>query len=681
MSGRGWSPAVGGRPRSFWESLHVAADPKIAVNGNRKFNPAQPWRIDDSLDLYNVNAWGKGYFSVNEAGHVIVRPDTQGPNVIDLFEVVEGLKARDLTTPVVVRFSDILAHRLKHIHGAFAQAIAENNYKNRYVAVFPIKVNQQRLVVQEVYRYGKEFGFGLEVGSKPELLAVMAMTEDAPDRLIVCNGFKDDSYIEAVTLATKLGRTIIPVVENFDELGLILKHADTYKVRPRIGVRVKLFSEGSGRWSASAGEKSKFGLFITEILELFNVLKERDMLDCLQLVHCHPGSQLQDIRRVKDAINELAHVYAELKLLGAGLQYIDVGGGLGVDYDGSGTNFSSSMNYTLAEYANDVVYRVASVCNARNIPHPVIVSESGRAVAAYHSVLIFDALGSSALDQFRVTGEVAEDYNGKQELPQPVRDLFDAYRSVSERRLVECYHDALTAREQILQMFNLGLLSLEFRALAERLYWATCTKLRDYCRKLERAPEELEDLETTLSDTYFCNFSVFQSLPDSWAIDQLFPVMPIHRLDERPTRTGVLADITCDSDGKIDHFVSLRDVKRALELHELKAGEKYYLAAFLVGAYQETLGDLHNLFGDTHVVHIRLHDQGGWWIEEIVKGDTANKVLEYMEYDVAELPPALARDCERAIRDGRMTIAESQLLKRFYEKELDGYAYLEPAGA
>jgi arginine decarboxylase len=652
-----------------------------AVTGNRKFNPAQPWRVEDSLDLYHVNAWGKGYFSINDAGHVVVRPDTQGTNVIDLFEVVEGLKARDLTTPVVIRFSDILAHRLKHIHAAFAQAIAENNYKNRYAAVFPIKVNQQRLVVEEVYRYGKEFGFGLEVGSKPELLAVMAMTEEAQDRLIVCNGFKDDSYIEAVTLATKLGRTIIPVVENFEELGLILKHADTYGVRPRIGVRVKLFSEGSGRWSASAGEKSKFGLFITEILELFNILKARDMLDCLQLVHCHPGSQLQDIRRVKDAINELAHVYAELKLMGAGLQYIDVGGGLGVDYDGSGTNFSSSMNYTLNEYASDVVYRVASVCNARNIPHPVIVSESGRAVAAYHSVLIFDALGSSALDKFRVTGQVTEDYNGDKELPQPVRDLFDAYRSVSERRLVECYHDALTAREQILQMFNLGLLSLEFRALAERLYWATCTKLRDYCRKLERAPDELEDLESTLSDTYFCNFSVFQSLPDSWAIDQLFPVMPIHRLDERPTRTGVLADITCDSDGKIDHFVSLRDVKRALELHELRDGEKYYLAAFLVGAYQETLGDLHNLFGDTHVVHIRLHDQGGWWIEEIVKGDTANRVLEYMEYDVAELYPALARDCERAIRAGRMTIAESQHLKRFYEKELDGYAYLEPAGA
>jgi len=658
----------------------VAADPKSAVNGQRKFNPAQPWRVEDSLDLYHVEAWGKGYFSVNDSGHVVVRPDTTERHEIDLYEVVEGLQARDLTTPVVVRFSDILAHRLRRLHDAFAQAITENDYKNRYAAVYPIKVNQQRLVVEEVYRYGQEFGFGLEVGSKPELLAVMAMTENAPERLIICNGFKDDSYIEAVTLATKLGRTIIPVVENFEELGLILKHAQTYQVRPRIGVRVKLFSEGSGRWSASAGERSKFGLFITEILELFNVLKQHDMLDCLQLVHCHPGSQLQDIRRVKEAINELAHVYAELKLMGAGLQYIDVGGGLGVDYDGSGTNFASSMNYTLNEYASDVVYRIASVCNLRDIPHPMIVSESGRAVAAYHSVLIFDALGSSALDKFRVTGDRAEDYGGDEELPQPVQDLFEAYRAVSERRLVECYHDALTAREQVLQMFNLGLLSLEFRALAERLYWATCAKIRDSCRKLERLPEELEDLESILSDTYFCNFSVFQSLPDSWAIDQLFPILPIHRLHERPTRTAVLADITCDSDGKIDHFVSLRDVKRTLELHELRADEKYYLAVFLVGAYQETLGDLHNLFGDTHVVHVRLHDEGGWWIEEIVKGDTANKVLEYMEYDVAELYPALARDCERAIRDGRMTLAQSQALKRFYESELDGYAYLEPAG-
>ena len=656
----------------------MAVDPKSL---SHRPSPGSQWRIEDSLELYHVNAWGKGYFGINEAGHVVVRPDTQPGSDIDLYEVIEGLEARDLTTPVVVRFSDILAHRLKHLHDAFAQAIAENDYRNRYASVFPIKVNQQRLVVEEVYRYGAQFGFGLEVGSKPELLAVMAMTENAPDRLIICNGFKDDSYIEAVTLATKLGRTIIPVVENFDELSLILKHADKYQVRPRIGVRVKLVTEGSGKWRDSTGEKSKFGLFITEILELFQVLKTRDMLDCLQLVHCHPGSQLQDIRRVKDAINELTHVYAELKLMGAGLQYIDIGGGLGVDYDGSGTNFSSSMNYTLNEYASDVVYRIASVCNARDIPHPMIISESGRAVAAYHSVLVFDALGSSALDKFQVTGQEDKDYDGQEELPQPVRDLFVAFRAVSRRRLVECYHDALTARDQTMQMFNLGLLSLEVRGLAERLYWATCAKIRDVCRRVDRQPEELEGLESILSDTYFCNFSVFQSLPDSWAIDQLFPIMPIHRLSERPARTGVLADITCDSDGKIDHFVSLRDDKHTLELHELRAGEKYYLAAFLVGAYQETLGDLHNLFGDTHVVHVRRHDEGGWWIEEVVKGDTANRVLEYMEYDVAELSPALTRDCERAIRDGRMSIAESQVLKRFYDSELNGYAYLEPASS
>jgi arginine decarboxylase len=639
--------------------------------------PGNGWSVQDSLDLYQVPAWGKGYFSINDAGHVVVRPDTTPDREIDLLEVVQGLSARDLRTPVVVRFSDILAHRLKRLHDAFANAIAENEYRNRYAAVFPIKVNQQRLVVEEVYRYGAPYGFGLEVGSKPELLSVMAMTENSPDRLIICNGFKDGSYIEAVILATKLGRTIITVVENFSELGLILKHAEAYGVRPRIGVRVKLASEGSGRWRESAGDRSKFGLFTTEILEAVEVLRSRGMLDCLQLVHCHPGSQLQDIRRVSDAITELAHVYAELKQLGAGLQYIDVGGGLGVDYDGSGTNFPSSMNYTLVEYASDVVFRIASICNERGIDHPMIVSESGRAIAAHHSVLIFDVLGRSALDGFQVA---PADLPGAKArgVPQPVRDLADAWRSVNSRRLVESYHDAVTARDQAQQMFKLGLLSLPNRGLAERLYWATCTKIRDAARKLDENPEELEDLETILSDTYFCNFSVFQSLPDSWAIDQLFPILPVHRLAEQPTRKAVLADITCDSDGKIDHFVSLRDKKRTLEVHELREGEDYYLAAFLVGAYQETLGDLHNLFGDTHVVHIRLHDEGGWWIEEIVKGDTANRVLEYMEYDVAELYPALARDCERALREGRMTLAESQALKRFYEGELDGYAYLEP---
>ena len=647
-------------------------------SAQRKTSSYDPWNVEDSLDLYGVKAWGNGYFGINAAGHAVVRPDWTPGREIDLHEVITGLAARDLTTPVVVRFSDILRHRLTRIRDAFATAIAENEYKNRYCAVFPIKVNQQRLVVEEIYGYGREFGFGLEAGSKPELLAVMALTEGESERLIVCNGFKDDSYIEAVMLAAKLGRTIIPVVENFDELHLILKHAKKYDVRPRIGVRVKLASEGAGRWRESSGEKSKFGLFVTEILQLVGVLREHGMEDCLQLVHCHPGSQLQDIRRVKDAVTELAHVYAELKQMGAGLQYIDIGGGLGVDYDGSRTNYESSMNYTLAEYASDVVYRIGSVCNARGIDHPIIVSESGRATCAHHSVLVCDVLGSSRLDRFRISDADEQQVRNTDDMPQPVKDLLEAYRSVTERRLVECYHDALQAREQALQMFSVGYLGLEARGLVERLYWATCSKIRDLCRRLPAVPEELEDLETILSDIYFCNVSIFQSLPDSWAIDQLFPIMPVHRLDERPARTAVLADITCDSDGKIDHFVSLRETKRSLELHELREGEPYYVAVFLVGAYQETLGDLHNLFGDTHVVHIKLHDEGGWWIEETVKGDTAAEVLRYMQYDVERLVPQFARDCERALREGRITLAEAQSMRRFYENELVGYTYLEP---
>jgi len=393
-------------------------------------------------------------------------------------------------------------------------------------------------------------------------------------------------------------------------------------------------------------------------------------------VHCHPGSQLHDIRRVKETIGELAHVYAELKLLGANLQYIDIGGGLAVDYDGSGSNYESSMNYSLQEYASDVVYRIASVCNARGIEHPLIISESGRASAAHHSVLIFDVLGCSRLDQFKVDDNLAAISNGTH-LPQPLQDLRDAYQNVTERKLVECYHDTLQAREQALQMFKLGYLSLQHRGLSERWYWATCAKILDICRKIDKTPEELENLESILSDTYFCNFSLFQSLPDSWAIGQLFPIMPIHRLNERPTRNAVLADITCDSDGKIDDFVSVRGDKHTLELHELNSGEEYFVATFLVGAYQETLGDLHNLFGDTHVIHIRLHDEGGWWIEEVVKGDTAGEVLAYMQYRVDELYPKLARDCERAVREQRMSLSESQALKRFYESELNGYTYLE----
>lgn len=632
------------------------------------------WTPEDSAELYQVGAWGQGYFDISDAGHVVIRPHATTRPEIDLLEVVEGLRERDLTAPVLIRFSEILAHRLRTLRDAFQTAIDENEFEGRYVAVYPIKVNQQRPVVEEVFRYGTDYDFGLEVGSKPELLGVMALTEDSPDRLIICNGFKDDSYIEAVILSAKLGRNIIPVVENFSELRLLLKHVDRYGVKPKIGVRVKLASQGAGRWRDSAGEKSKFGLFVSEVLEMIELLTAHGMVNCLKLVHCHTGSQIQDIRHVKEAVGELGHIYAELVRLGVGIEFVDVGGGLGVDYDGSQTNFPSSMNYTIQEYANEVVYRIASVCNERDVPHPAIISESGRAMAAYQSVLVVNVLGAAGP---RTTYAGTVDVTDDEDLPQPIRDLVYAYESVDERTLVEAYHDAVQAREQALYLFNLGYLSLELRGLAEQLFWATCARVADVTSRMETPLDEMEALKEILSETYFCNFSLFQSLPDSWAIGQLFPIMPIHRLDEQPTHRAVLADMTCDSDGKIDRFVDVRDVRKSLELHELRPGEDYYLAVFLVGAYQETLGDLHNLFGDTHVVHIGLHEQGGWSIEEFVKGDTAREVLGYMQYDVDRLYPRLVRDCEAAVRAGRMTLPESRTLLRFYESALEGYTYLE----
>ncbi len=635
---------------------------------------AGKWSAEDASRLYQVDLWGQGYFAVGADGRMRVRPDRSSANEIDLMEIVEGLAVRELSPPLLIRFSDILADRLRDLHDAFQMAIEDHAYSGRYLAVYPIKVNQQRSVVEEVYRFGRDYAFGLEVGSKPELLAAMAMTDEASQRLTICNGFKDDAYVEAVILSTKLGRNIIPVIEKFSELGLLLKHARAYGVRPKIGVRVKLASQGAGRWSDSAGERSKFGLFASEILDMVDLLATNDMLDCLTLLHCHPGSQIQDIRRLKEAIGELGHVYAELIKLGVPLKYVDVGGGLGVDYDGSRTNSGSSMNYTMQEYASEVVYRLGSVCAEREVPQPTILSESGRAMAAYQSVLVVNVLGASGP---RTTHTAPVNVDPSEEFPQPIRDLVNAFSSVSEDSLVEAYHDAVQGREQALNLFKLGYMSLAQRSMAERLFWATCSRVNDMAQGLERMPEELQPLEEILSEIYFCNFSVFQSLPDSWAIGQLFPIMPIHRLDERPTHRAVLADMTCDSDGKIDRFVDLEGARRVLEVHELNKGENYFLAAFLVGAYQETLGDLHNLFGDTHVVHVRLHDEGGWWIEETVRGDSARDVLGYMRYEVDRLVPRLVKDCETAVREGRMTLSESRVLVRFYEAALNGYTYLE----
>lgn len=636
------------------------------------------WTLADAAELYQLPSWGMGYFAINSAGHIVVRPEKTAGREIDLLEVVEDLQGSGLTAPLLLRFSNLLTQRLGELRDAFATAMVENNYQGRYLAVYPIKVNQQRSVVEEVYRYGGDYGFGLEVGSKPELLAVMAMVDDPSPRLIICNGFKDDDYIKSVILAAKLGRKIIPVVEKPDELDLILKHAEQHGVRPRIGVRIKLASEGAGRWRGSAGAKSKFGLFVDEAITMFETLKSQGFEDCLELVHCHPGSQLNNIRRIKDAIGELAHVYAELIGMGAsGLRYLDVGGGLGVDYDGSRTAFPSSMNYTLEEYASEVVYRVSSVCTDKNVRHPTIVTESGRALAAYQSLLIVNVLGRSSLDRFRIDEDLDAVFQAAQ-MPQPVLDLVGAHLALSERRATECYHDAIQAYEQVLNLFNLGYVSLAERGFAERLFWRTCAMIRDLAHQMPTVPEELRGLETVLADIYFCNFSVFQSLPDSWAIDQLFPIAPIHRLDEKPERHAVLADMTCDSDGKIDRFVNLRDISRSLPVHELAPGQNYYLGIFLTGAYQETLGDLHNLFGDTHVVHLGLDEDGAWHIEETVQGDTAAEVLSYLQYDVDALWARLGASCERAVELERLSAEEAQEILTFYRAELDGYTYLEP---
>lgn len=643
----------------------------------KKSAPAPAWSPEDSADLYRIGAWSGGYFAVNGRGHVDACPGgISGPR-IDLHEVINGLAARGIDTPVLLRFSGILDHRLRSLRTAFENSMKENNYKGEYLAVYPIKVNQQRQVVHEVRDYGHALGFGLEVGSKPELLAVLAMTVETPNQPIICNGFKDARYIEAVILATKLGRRIIPVVENVRELRLIIHFSEKHKVRPTIGVRVKLASGGSGRWADSVGIKSKFGLSISEVLEAVSTLKRHDLLDGLKLLHCHSGSQLQDIAQVKRCITELAHVYVQLKREGAGLTMIDVGGGLAVDYQGSQTNRPSSMNYSLEEYASDVVYRIGSVCDAAEVEHPAIVTECGRAMVAHSSVLVFDVLGSTGPSELVDRNLV--DAPGTDDEPQPIRDLRTAIAIAGKGngRLVECFHDAERAREEALTLFSLGYLTLGERAMAEKLFWTTCAFVQQALVRLDEVPEPLAGINDLMSETYFCNFSLFQSLPDTWAIDQLFPIMPIHRLGSEPTQRAMLADITCDSDGKIDSFIGSQGTpERTLTVHDL-TNDPYYLGVFLVGAYQETLGDLHNLFGDAHAVHIDIED-GQWSIGEIVRGDSIREVLSYVQYEPDALSRQLERECEKAVRTGSMSVAESRILITFYDEGLKGYTYLDP---
>jgi arginine decarboxylase len=628
------------------------------------------WTTTDASELYEVAGWGKGYFSVGPSGNVHVHPTKDPRRSIDLKQLVDRLQLRGIDLPILIRFQEILQHRLGEIHDVFQRAIAEHQYKGQYCCVYPVKVNQQRQVVEEVLSFGRPYKFGLEAGSKPELMVVVALASN--DTPIICNGFKDAEFIEMAMLAQKIGRRIIPVVEKYTELGLILHYAKKVGVRPTIGMRVKLAARGAGRWQSSGGFRSKFGLTVSEILRALEELKEQGMGDCFKLLHFHLGSQITNIRHVKAALNEAARVYAELHKQGAGLEYLDVGGGLGVDYDGSQTNFESSVNYTIQEYANDVVYHIQSVCDEASVPHPTIISESGRAVVAYHSVLVFNVLGVAAQGENNAPMELADD------VEQPLIDLLDTYKNITLRNLLESYHDAQQALDMAINLFGGGYLPLNQRSIAENLYWAICHKIQRLVRQLDFVPEELQGLDALLSDTYFCNFSLFQSMPDSWAIKQLFPIMPIHRLNEQPTCYGVLGDITCDSDGKIDQFIDRRDVKRTLPLHPLR-GEPYVLGVFLVGAYQEILGDLHNLFGDTNAVHVSTDNDGEVVLEAVIKGDTVREVLDYVEFDPDALVRQLRTDVETAVRENRLDYEQAGRLLRFYEEGLRGYTYLEDA--
>jgi len=625
------------------------------------------WTTKDSRDLFNIPLWSAGFFDISDDGNVVVRPRRKHGGSIDLNALVEDLRARGYELPLLLRFSDILSERVEEMQRCFAKAMTEYEYKGHYRGVYPIKVNQQAHVVNQLLRCGRECHLGLEVGSKPEMLVALALLDD-PEALLVCNGYKDEAYVETALLAQKLGRNPILVLDRFQELDTVLRMAREHGIRPRIGVRTKLYTRGSGHWAETGGSRSKFGLSSTEVVQAIGRLREEGMLDCLQLLHFHIGSQVPAIRIIKEALREASRVFVELHALGADMKYLDVGGGLAVDYDGSNTNFHSSMNYSVQEYANDVVAAISEACEARGVPEPAIVTEAGRALVAHHAVLVFDVLGTA---EVAVEGEPARPGEKDHAV---VRELYATWESISRRNLLEPFHDAVEYRDEANQLFALGYLDLSARARAEELFHACCTRLRRVTKDLPRVPEELEVLEKALADTYYCNFSVFQSLPDSWAVEQLFPVMPIHRLNERPTRQATLADLTCDSDGKVDSFIDIHDVRDVLDLHGPN-GAPYYLAVFLVGAYQEVLGDLHNLFGDTNDIDIELAGDR-YRVSHVEIGDTVSEVLGYMEFDRRNLMQRVRKACEDGLLKKTITPEETALLLKRYDEGLSSYTYL-----
>jgi arginine decarboxylase len=640
--------------------------PRVSTRQLQSSEP-KAWTVQDSEALYQVRDWGHPYFSVNEKGHVEVTPDPSSSNAINLYELSLDMRARGIELPLLVRFSDILAHRIRRIHEAFGRAMKEYEYQGSYRGVFPIKVNQQRHVVEEVVEAGRPWNFGLEVGSKPELLIALASMK-GESGLIVCNGYKDATYIETALIAQRFSSTVLIVLERLEELDIVLKASDRLGIKPNLGVRAKLATKGMGRWADSAGERAKFGLNMPELVQLIDRLSAAKRLDELQLLHFHIGSQISSIIPIKNAMQEASNIYVEMARLGCNMQYLDIGGGLAIDYDGSKTDFHASCNYTLSEYAADVVATIQAACKKAEMKEPTLISESGRAIAAHQSILLFDVVGQGRA----VSGVPTQP---SKESHSVLQVLYETYQGIMPKNVQESWHDACQAKEEAQSLFRYGYLGLRERSQAEALYWSCCEKIQTTLQRLRFVPEELHDLEKTTSSIYYSNFSVFQSAPDSWAINQLFPIMPIHRLEERPTVRTTLADLTCDSDGKIDHFIDVEDVRSTLDVHSLIPDQPYVMGMFLNGAYQEILGDLHNLFGDTHAVHVRVTEYG-YRVSHVIKGDTMADVLRFVEHQPEAMIESVREQAEAALSKGRMTLEQMKLLMRHYEKAMGSYTYL-----
>ncbi|MCZ6806534.1 MAG: biosynthetic arginine decarboxylase [Deltaproteobacteria bacterium] len=626
------------------------------------------WSIEKSARLYQIKGWGEPYFRINERGHVEVRPDPTVDKAIDLYDLTRQLGERGIDLPLLIRFPNIIRDRIRLLNQCFENAILEYEYKGNYRGVFPIKVNQQRHFVEEIVESGRPWRFGLEAGSKPELLIALAAMEDE-DGFIICNGYKDLAYLETALVAQRFDNTVVVVLERIEELELAFRASEKLGIRPCLGVRTKLSSKGIGRWADSAGDRAKFGLAMSEIVQLVDELERRDMLDCLKLLHFHLGSQVSSIIPVKNAMREAAQVYVELVKMGCTMGFLDVGGGLAVDYDGSKTDFRGSMNYDLPEYAYDVVFAIQAACEKASIQPPTIVSESGRSIAAYQSVLIFDALGVDSVGFDDPTPPSPEDH-------RILDEFYETWKGVQPKNVQESWHDAQQALEEARSLFKFGYLGIRDLARAEHLFWSCCEKISQSMKRLKYVPEELNTVDELLGAIYYCNFSLFQSAPDIWAMDHLFPFMPIHRLDEQPSVRARLADLTCDSDGIVDHFIDVEEVQRGLDLHPVHSGEPYLLGMFLGGAYQEILGDLHNLFGDTNAVHVRLEDYG-YSVANVIKGDAIDEVLRYLQYDPEEMVERVRKQAERALNQGRMTLPQLRTFMRHYEESLRGYTYLK----